>query len=136
MAMNKTKYMRKAVLDHFLGRIAYAFPANVYAALFTADPTDDGLLTSELTQSGYARVEISEKLGDAVLASGMITNSAAITFGPSIVDWPEVTHIGIIDSATIGAGNMLYHVPAVTSRTIVAGDAFNIQPGQLTITEY
>jgi hypothetical protein len=135
MSQNKTRFGRKAVLDHFFGRINYAFPANVYLALFTDDPTDLGLLTDELTSSGYARVEISALMSDAVLASGQITNSAQILFGPAGVDWPAITHCGIMDAATIGTGNMIYFGPAVTSRTVESGDSFIIRIGQLTIIE-
>jgi hypothetical protein len=137
MAQNKTKYGRKHVLDHFFGRIETAFPTNVYAALYTADPTDAGTLTNELTQTGYARAEISAAMGDAVLTSGQITNSADITFGPATEDWPEVTHIGIfLGTSTIGAGNMFYFGPAVTSRVVENNDTFVIRTGQLTIIEY
>ena len=83
MSLNKTKYGRKAMLDHFFGRASYAFPTNVYAALFSADPTDAGTLTNELTQTGYARVEVSDKLGNADLTSGVISNNLLITFGPA-----------------------------------------------------
>jgi hypothetical protein len=135
MALNKTRYGRKAVLDHFLGRVSYAFPTNVYMGLSTSDPTELGSMAGELTETGYARIEISALMSDAVLASGQIANSAEITFGPAGEDWPEVTHGFIADSATIGAGNMIYFGPAVTSRTVNSGDDFPIRVGQLTIQE-
>lgn len=135
MSLNKTKYGRKAVLDHFFGRNSYAFPTNVYAALFSGDPTDAGLLTDELTESGYARQEISALLGDADLTTGVISNNALIQYGPATEDWSEITHIGIMDSATIGAGNMIYFGPAVTSRTVNNADTFDIKVGQITIQE-
>ena len=135
MAMNKTKYGRKAVLDHFFGVTQYSFPVNVYAALFSADPTDEGLLTDELTEAGYARIEISAKMAAAVLATGVMANDVDIVFGPAAEDWSEVSHIGIMDSATIGAGNMTYFGPAVTSRIVENEDDFPIRVGQLTITE-
>lgn len=114
--------------------MSYAFPTNVYAALFSADPTDAGSLANELTQPGYARAEISDKLGNADLTSGVISNNVLISFGPATVDWPEITHIGIMDIATIGAGNVIYFGPAVTSRTVNNTDTFEIKPGQLTGT--
>jgi hypothetical protein len=135
MAMNKTKYGRKAVLDHFFGRVSHTFPTNRWAALFSGDPTDEGLLTDELTEDGYARVEITDLMADAILGTGMIANQNDITFGPAGEDWSEITHIGIMDSATIGAGNMIYFGPAVTSRVVENEDQFIIRPGQLTITE-
>lgn len=135
MSLNKTKYARKAVLDHFLGRIAYTFPANVYLGLFSADPTDEGLLTNELSETGYVRVEISGLLPDADLSTGTISNNAEITFGPAGEDWSEITHVGIIDTATLGTGNMIYFGPAVTSRVVSDTDTFLIKVGQLTIQE-
>ena len=133
MALNKTKYLRKKVLDHFFGRVEYSFPANVYAALFTADPTDEGLLTNELDEDGYARIEISALMADAVESTGSITNANDIEFGPAAEDWPEITHIGIMDAST--AGNMLYFGAAATSRVVDNGDDFPIRPGQLVIRE-
>lgn len=135
MAFNKTRYGRKAVLDHFFGRIAYTFPTGVWMGLCTADPTELGSFADELTQTGYARIEIHSLMSDAVLSSGQISNSAEITFGPATEDWPEVTHGFMADSATIGAGNMVYFGPAVTSRTVADGDEFKIRIGQLVIQE-
>lgn len=135
MAMNKTRYGRQHVLDHMFGRVEHAFPTEVWAALFTADPTELGTLTDEVTETGYARVEVVGLLSDADLATGVITNSALIEFGPATEDWPEITHIGFMDSATIGAGNMTYYGPAVTSRLVDSGDSLKIQIGQLTIQE-
>jgi hypothetical protein len=135
MALNKTKYGRKAVLDHFFGRISYAFSSEVYLALFSTDPTDAGILTGEITEAGYARVAIPALLGNADLPTGIITNNAQIAFGPASEDWSEIGYVGIMDSATIGAGNMIYYGPTVTSRLISNGDEFKILIGQLTIQE-
>jgi hypothetical protein len=132
---NKTRYARRAVLNHFLGRSPYAFPAGVWLGLFTADPTDLGLLTNEVSSLGYARVEISDLLGDADLVSGIISNAANIDFAPAGEDWPEVTHLGILDVVTLGAGNMVYFGPAVTSRIVEKDDTFKLKIGQLTIRE-
>lgn len=136
MSMNKTRYGRKAVLDHFLNKSEYVFPSGgVWIALFTADPTETGSMANELSQSGYARVELSQYLGAADSTTGIITNTSDFSIGPAGEDWPEVTHMGIVTSATIGAGNMVYFGPLVTSRTVPENDAFLIKAGQLTIRE-
>lgn len=135
MSLNKTKYGRKAVLDHMLGRVSYTFPANVYLALFSDNPTDDGVLTNELSQSGYARIEISDLLANADLTGGITSNNVEIEFGPAGEDWPEVSYIGIMDSVTIGAGNMIYYGPVTTSRVVNDTDTFLVKVGQLTIEE-
>jgi len=135
MAENKTRFGRKAVLDHFLGRVSHTFPTNRYLALFTADPTELGTLTNECTGGAYARVEISDKLGNADLTTGVISNTVAIQYATAVGDWPEITHLGVMDVITIGAGNMIYFGPAVTARTVTNGDTYLIQIGQLIIQE-
>lgn len=131
MSANFTKHGRKAILDHVFGQASYAYPANVYMALFTADPTDEGLLTDELDQIGYARVEISALLGTAVEASGIISNTSRIRFGPAGEDWPEIAAIGIMDAST--SGNMIAFGPPVTTRIVVEGEPFDIEIGQFTM---
>jgi hypothetical protein len=136
MSFSKTKYLRKKVLDHFYGRNAYAFPSDVWLALFTADPTDDGLLTNELTNAlapGYARVALAAFLSDAGSENGTIFNSATITFTVAGSDWPEVTHGATMDAAT--SGNMLHFGALTSSRIIAATEAFTMTPGQLMIRE-
>jgi hypothetical protein len=136
MAQNLTQYGQKVVLDHFFGRIDHPFPANVYLALFSADPGETGSLAGELTQSGYARVEISDLMGDTVLASGIISNTGRIRFGPAGVDWPEIVAVGTIETGTIGAGNLISYGPPVTSRVVEEGDYFDIEIGQITFRLY
>jgi hypothetical protein len=133
MAMNKTQYGRKIMLDHRFGRIEYPFPSGVWFALFTGDPTELGLTTNELTQLGYARKEISALFGDAVLSSGQISNAADIDFDVAGEDWPEITHGGIMTALT--GGMMTDFGPAATARVVDVGDRFVIRIGQLTITE-
>ncbi len=135
MAMNKTRYWRKAMLDHCFCRVNSPFPAHMWMGLCSADPTELGLLSAELSQLGYARVDIAALMGDAVLGSGQIANAADITFGPAGEDWAEITHAVIVDSATIGAGNVRYFGPATTSRIVENGDEFIVRIGQLTVIE-
>lgn len=135
MAQNKTRYGRKAVLDHFFGRVAYTFPTGVWLGLATADPTELGSFANELTQTGYARVDIHTLMSNAILASGQIANAAEINVGPAVVDWPEVTHAFLADSATTGAGNMVYFGSVVTSRVVPAGDPFKIRIGQFVVLD-
>lgn len=133
--MNKTRYGRKVVLDHLYGRNSYAFPTDRWLALLNDDPTDLGLLTSELAQTGYARVEISDLLGDADPVTGVIVNVLDIVFPLAGADWAEFKHMGTMEIATLGAGNMIHFGPASTSRVIVTGDQLIIKAGQLRIQE-
>jgi hypothetical protein len=133
MALNLAKYGRKAMLDHMFGRIAHPFPTNRYLALFTADPTAEGTLTNEVAVGGYARVEISDLMGDADLALKQIANTFDIIFPPVSSAVSAITHMGVMDVATPSAGNMLFHGPLETPRTLAVGERFKIRVGQFTV---
>jgi hypothetical protein len=135
MAMNWTRYGAKVVLDHIWGRNNFAFPANMYLMLSSVELDKTGSLAGELTQGGYARVEATALMGDAVLATSVISNAALIAFGPATEDWPEIRGIGLMDAATIATGNMFAFMPPVTSRVVAASDAFSIRIGQLTFEQ-
>ncbi len=135
MAMNWTKLGRKKILDHFWGRIEYPFPANLWLMLSSTELTDEGLMTGELSEAGYARIEVTAKMADAVLSTGVIANSALITFGPAGEDWPEILGVGLVTSGTIGAGDMISFMPPVTTRIVVEEDDFNIRINQLTFEQ-
>jgi hypothetical protein len=62
------------------------------------------------------------------------SNGGAATFPAPTADWATVTHAGIMDIATLGAGNMAIFWQLGTPRTILSGDnppSFAI--GSLTI---
>ena len=115
-----------ATLNKFLeaahGKTTYTAPSNVYAALCTAAPTVAGTLGTEPSTSGtaYARVAVpGSSFGSA--ASGAITNTSAITFPTATGSgWGTITHIMFTDSATVGAGNLLWF-STVTSQAVPAG---------------
>jgi len=134
MADNMTDYLENEVLDHTLGvGVAYSQPTT-YLALFTADPTDTGALANEVANAGaYARVALAGAFGTAA-SGGSIANDADITFPTATASWGTVTHIGIMDGNTWGAGNMLYHAPLSVAKAIGVDDTFKITIGNLTVT--
>ena len=108
MAGNMTDYLENKLLEHTLGQTAFSMPTNVYLALFTADPTDAGTLTNELPNANnYARVDFTALMGTA--SSGAINNNTDVAFATATGDWGVVSHIAVMDSPTLGSGNMLYH---------------------------
>lgn len=133
MAASLTKWGRKARLDHEFGVTEDTFPTGVWLALFRSDPTDEGLQTSEVTGTGYARVNIITLMGEADLDAGEIVNALEIAFPNPGSDWGEWAYFGIMTAATIGTGNMRYFGAAVTSRVIVEDDPLLIEPGQLIV---
>ena len=108
--------------------------ANLYCALYTADPGDAGTATtSEATYTGYARV--------AMVKATAWTDGGASFSNTSLVQFPKctggtntITHFSICTTAS-GAGQILYS-GALSSSLAVSN---NIQPqfgiGELVVTE-
>lgn len=132
MAANFTDYAENAVLDHVFGKTALTLPT-AYLALFTADPTDAGVLTNEVTDANaYARVEITTEMGTS--SGGVINNTAEIAFTQASGSWGTVTYIGIMDSGTHGAGNMIFWGLLTVSKAVDSGDTFKIAATDLSAT--
>lgn len=122
-------YLENALIDATLRNTPYTSPTTVYVALHTADPTDAGTGT-EVSGGSYARTLVTF----GAPSGGVSSNSADVTFSPATASWGTVTHIGIWDSGTTGGGNLLYHTPLDSSKTIDTGDIFKITATNLTVT--
>ena len=131
---NMTDAHEREYLDGITGVTQYTTPATTYLALFTADPTDTGSVTNELSGSGYARVSLSGKFSAATGTDGTTSNTSEIAFPTATADWPEVTHAGIMKSGTAATDDMIIVVPLDAGITIYSGDTFKFAIGKLTIT--
>ena len=118
MADNLTQYAQKKLLDHTLGLAAYTMPS-AFAALFTTTPGETGSLTGEVTGGSYARVALSAQMGAATLATGIATNTGAVTFATPSADWGMVTTLGVMDASS--AGNVLAYAPLLYPTLIISG---------------
>lgn len=117
-----TNFGESAVVGHLCGT-AHTPAATVYLALFTADPGETGAMTNEVADANsYARTAIT--FGAA--ASRRVTQSAQVTFPQASGSWGTVTHWGIVDSATRGAGNMLAYGAFASSFAPVSGNTPSI----------
>jgi hypothetical protein len=133
MAANKTDYAENKIVELLTGKTAFSKPTT-YIALLTSNPGESGDLTGEVPTSGgtlYAR----QALTVDAAANGVTQNSAEVAFPVAGASWGAITHIAIVDSASAGAGNVLYYGALTSSRTIGTGEQFRIQQGQLTFTE-
>jgi hypothetical protein len=119
-------YLENKVLDHVMRNTSYTSPATVYAALYTAAPSDAGGGT-EVSGGSYARTAVT--CGAA--ASGSIANSGAVTFPTASGSWGTVTHVGIFDASS--AGNLLFWGALTASKTVASGDTFSFAIGALTV---
>jgi hypothetical protein len=122
-----SNYLENALINVTLRATAYTAPATVYVSLWTSDPTDAGSGT-EVSGGSYARTAVTF----AAPSNGVTTNSADVTFPTATASWGVVGWIGINDAAT--SGNLLYHSPLDTSKTIDSGDIFKISTGNLSVT--
>ena len=129
----KTTYLSNKVLDHVLKNTAYTSPAAVYAALFTAAPTDaytSGVPTgTEVSGNNYARVAITFAAG----SSGATSNSSIVTFPTPSGSWGACTHFGIFDALT--TGNLLYWGALAQTETPISGNAVTFPANDLDVTE-
>jgi hypothetical protein len=128
---NLSNYAEKKLCDHILGLTAFAMPT-AYLALFTADPGEAGSLTAEIGSGiGYSRVNITTAMAAANATTGQALNEDVVSVGPATADWGVITHAALIDSATLGAGNVLMFAALDSSRDIQNGDVFQFAANQL-----
>ena len=122
-----SNFLENALINATLRATTYTSVATVYVSLWTSDPTDAGSGT-EVSGGSYARTAVTF----AAPSNGVTTNSADVTFPTATASWGTVGWIGINDALT--TGNLLYHSPLDTSKTIDSGDIFKISTGNLSVT--
>ena len=122
-----SNFLENALINATLRNTTYTSVATVYVSLWTSDPTDAGSGT-EVTGGSYARTAVTF----GAPSNGVTLNSADVTFPTATASWGTVGWIGINDAAT--SGNLLYHSPLDTSKTIDSGDIFKISTGNLSVT--
>jgi len=122
-----SNFLENALINAVLRNTTYTSPATVYVSLYTSDPTDADSGT-EVSGGSYARTAVTM----GAPSNGVSTNSADVTFPTATASWGTVSHIGIHDAST--SGNLLFHTPLDTSKTIDSGDIFKIETGNLSVT--
>ena len=122
-----SNFLENALINATLRATTYTSVATVYVSLWTSDPTDAGSGT-EVSGGSYARTAVTF----GAPSDGVTTNNADVTFPTATASWGTVGWIGINDAAT--SGNLLYHSPLDTSKTIDTGDIFKISSGNLSVT--
>ena len=122
-----SNFLENALINATLRNTTYTSVATVYVSLWTSDPTDAGSGT-EVSGGSYARTAVTF----AAPSNGVTTNDADVTFPTATASWGTIGWIGINDAAT--SGNLLYHSPLDTSKTIDSGDIFKISTGNLSVT--
>jgi hypothetical protein len=139
-------WLEGQIRAHIFRTATFTKPTVLAFALCSSAPTDasTGATIPELANAnGYARVTLNPSDSNWTAASatdGKTDNATAITF-PAVTTsaWAAITHFAICDSATWGAGNVLFH-GAITRPdsspigVLGVGDIFSISAGQVSIT--
>ena len=141
MAGSFTTYLGVNTLDHVFG--LQAMPtgdwANLYIALSTGTPNETGgNFLEPVASSGYIRKEIANDKTTWTNATtgdpSSIHNDIAIEFAIASGGWDTVTHFGIYDSGTIGAGHLLVWSDLDTPKPITINDTASFAANELVIT--
>ena len=122
-----------SLLDGLTGVTPLTTPTTVYLALFTADPTDTGSVTNELTGNGYARKSLAGLFSAATGTSGSVSNTSVINFATATGDWTAVTHVGFMESGTTSTDDMMVSLALGTAITNLNTQVFSFKVGTLTL---
>ena len=127
-------YARNSLLDHIFNNNIYTAPATVYAALATATITenDDGGTIAEANYTSYARVPIAFDPAD--LVSRSITQLGNSIFPKSTGGNITVTDYALLDSATVGTGNVLGFGKLLVPKNIVQDNTPTIRDDEVVIS--
>lgn len=120
-------YYEKECLDRMTG---VSPEATRYIALLTAEPddADTGATITEVSTSGtgYARVATTgsdwNAAVDGLNDKSESSNKEDIIFPAALGEWGTATHFAILDSPTVGAGNVLGWAALTTPRLIDVND--------------
>ena len=128
MAGSLSDALENKLLDHVLKTTPFSIPANIYVALSTADPLDDGSGIAEPIGASYARVVMNSW---DVAASRATENTSQITFAQAEQDFGTITHWAIYDAIT--GGNFLAHGDFSASKTCPIGTNLYIAAGDIDV---
>ena len=137
MAGSFSDFLELEVLDHVFGAAAYTAPVTIYVGLWTSALTDasTGATAGEVSGGSYARVAVTNNATNFPAASaGAKSNGTAVTFPTATASWGTVTYVGLLDSVTLGAGNLLAWADLTTSKTISSGDTASFAAGDIDFT--
>lgn len=125
--MNMCTWLENKLLDHTLRNIPYTPPPTVYVALLTADPTEVGNTTYEVSGGAYAR----QALTFDESSGGITQIKYDVEFPQATANWGTITHVLILDAKT--GGNPMLHGALNVAKTITVDDILKIPLGKLTV---
>jgi len=142
--MSKSNIHETAILKLVFQNIAHAnignasglqpssAAGNLYAALFTASPTDTDSGT-EANYISYARVAIVRSAAGFTVSGNSCENASTVTFPTSTGGSNTVTHFGIYTA--LSGGDLIRWGALTSSAAIASGDTPKFEAGNLVATE-
>lgn len=135
-----SNYTETNIIETTLRGTAFPVPAGVYVALFTADPTDANVTANEVTVGAFPAYVRKDAAAGAAISTGWAASANGVTSNAKVLTYPAnngagtvtVTHLGIYDALT--GGNLLYHSPLVSSKSLLIGDVLSFGIGAITVT--
>lgn len=135
-----SNYSETNILQATLRGVAFPIPTNVFVAMFTADPTDANIVAGEVQTAAMAAYARQNAAGGGTIDTGWSAPADGVSSNAKVITFPAnngagaivVTHIGIYDA--LAGGNLLYHAPLVSPKTLQPGDVLSFGIGTLTIT--
>lgn len=132
---NASDYLEQQIYNHIFRAATFAKPTTIAIGLTLNVPTDDGTFTEVANAGGYARY--ANASGDAVWSvmstPGSGSNVSEFAFPQATTDWGTVSGVVITDSATYGAGNLLFHGQLTSPRNVQTGDIFKFTAGSVDV---
>jgi len=131
--MSFSDYLENKLLDHVVGKAAFASTAKVWVTLSQTDPGEDGTgITEPSTVDAFARVSTVAGTWNAA-ADGSTTNLSAITFPEATDSWGTISSFAIYDASAVGTGNMLGYADLSATQAIGSGDTPKFASNSLKI---
>ncbi|TXI24269.1 MAG: hypothetical protein E6Q61_05375 [Nitrosomonas sp.] len=115
--------LEESIGTHLLRTSAWVKPTNVYMALFTTLPGEDGTGGVEVTGGSYARINVGPSDANWNLpagGNGEFSNAVVFTYAVPTANWGNVVGAALYDAST--GGVMQAKATLDTARNIVAGD--------------
>ena len=134
--MPLSNFLRDEIIKHLHRTGSWTKPTVLAICLCSSEvvSADTGALSGkELANSlGYARQTLNPLDANWAAPGGGHTtsNSALVSFTPSGT-WASVTYVAITDSATYGAGNLLWYAPLQSPQIGSASDPLEFAVGAL-----
>ena len=129
--MNTTTFLNRIIGNLFGTQTAPPLPTQYWLGLSSTAPGIDGTGVTEPSSvgTGYSRVRL---VSLSAPSNGTISNTAAVSFDESTMQWGTMTHYVIYDAPT--GGNLLMFGLLTISRAVEQNTVITIRAGELTIT--